>query len=561
MAGEPLDQRLVFVNEAFTRHTGYLPSEALGLAPSLLQGPRTDRAELDRLREALLAQQPVRAEFINYTKDRKEFWVELDMAPVANTRGTVTNWVAVARDVSERKAAEDQIQNMAYFDPLTQLPNRLILMKRLALALAGAAEFTTRGALMFIDLDNFKTLNDTLGHAKGDLLLQQVAARLVGAMREGDTVARLGGDEFVVMMERIGSEHTVATQVADQSARKMLAALGAPYMLAGVEYYSSASIGVTQFDGQQSDVGELLKQADLAMYQAKLAGRNTLCFFDSAMQAAVTAHAILSVDLRQSLREERFELYYQPQVGKDGKMFGVEALLRWHHPVRGVVEPAEFIPTAEETGLVLPMGQWVLEAACKQLAEWARHPASERLSIAVNVSVRQFRHPEFVDQVLAAIKASGINPQRLKLELTETLLAEDMDVTVDKMGLLQQLGVTLALDDFGIGYSSLSTLKRLPLDQLKIDKSFVQDILHDPNDAAIAHAIIHLARSLGLSVIAEGVETEAQRKFLADEHCHCYQGFLFCAPLPIDQLEVFMGELGMYDKNVPYIAAGPGAIC
>jgi len=359
-------------------------------------------------------------------------------------------------------------------------------------------------------------------------------------VRKLDTVARLGGDEFVVMLQDLGTHPEAATRKAQIVAEKVLATLREPYDLAGYQHYSTSSIGVTPFNILQGSVSELLKQADLAMYQAKTMGRNTVCFFDPDMQASVSANAALSTDLRAGLREHQFLVHYQPQVDREQRITGVEALLRWKHPQRGMVSPAEFIPVAEETGLILPLGQWVLEQACLQLAAWKKRPETAGLSIAVNVSVRQFRHPDFVDMVMAAIKQTGIRPHNLKLELTESLLADRMEIAIAKMGTLKALGVTLALDDFGMGYSSLSYLKRLPLDQLKIDKSFIADVFSDPNDAAICSAIISLAQSLGLDVIAEGVETEAQRSFLAEQGCGYYQGFLFCPPLPIAEFEAFM---------------------
>ncbi|MGZ5195467.1 MAG: putative bifunctional diguanylate cyclase/phosphodiesterase, partial [Ramlibacter sp.] len=421
-------------------------------------------------------------------------------------------------------------------------PNRQLLMDRLHAALADPAR-PREGALMFIDLDNFKVLNDTLGHQKGDLLLQQVAERLRSCVARGDTVARLGGDEFVILLENSGHKPLQPAEGARIVSERILAKLGEPYLLSGYLHHSTCSIGVTLFGRAPWSVSELLKQADLAMYQAKNAGRNTVRFFDPEMQAVVTANATLATDLRQAWREGQFLLDYQPQVGADGRMTGVEALLRWRHPQRDIVPPSHFIPTAEDTSLIIPIGGWVLEQACAQLAEWAKRPDRRHLSIAVNVSVRQFRDPEFVDEVMRAIERAGIVPHKLKLELTESLLADGIEVTVAKMGSLKEMGVTLSLDDFGMGYSALSYLKRLPLDQLKIDREFVKDILTDANDAAIARTIIGLAQSLGLGVIAEGVETQAQRAFLAQQGCHEYQGYLFCKPLPIGELEAFMDEL------------------
>lgn len=532
--------RIVFVNDAFERQTGYSPGEALGQSPRLLQGPRTQRAELDRIRLALEQAKPVRTELINYKKNGEAFWLELDIVPVDYFNRGLTHWVAVARDITARKVAEEEIEHLAFYDTLTQLPNRQLLMDNLRLVLARHDNPEKTGALMFIDLDNFKVLNDTRGHATGDLLLQKVANRLNACVRLRDTVARLGGDEFVVLLEDLGDDPAKARVRAEVVARKILTTLSEPCELAGHPYDGTCSIGITLITQHQQNVGELLKQADLAMYQAKAAGRNTVCFFDPSMQAVATANAALTSELRQALRNQQFVLHYQPQMGPKGHMVGVEALVRWRHPERGLVFPDNFIPQAEESGLILPLGQWVLETACAQLALWGQRPATEKFSIAINVSARQFRHPEFVDQVMGAIAQYRISAHRLKLELTESLLAYDMEITIAKMGLLKEAGVTLSIDDFGIGYSALSYLKHLPLDQLKIDRAFVKDVLTDPNDAAIARTIIGLAQSLGLGVMAEGVETDAQRDFLARHGCHCYQGYLFCKPLPIEELEVFM---------------------
>ncbi|HWI83803.1 sensor domain-containing protein [Ramlibacter sp.] len=533
--------RIVFVNEAFERRTGYSREEVLGRTPRLLQGPATQRKELDRIRAAMEQWQPARVDLINYKKNGEAFWVDLEVSPVWDEARRLTHWVAVGRDITERKTAEEKIQYLAFYDPLTKLPNRQLLLDRLQRAVSDR-DHKREGALMFIDLDNFKVLNDTLGHQKGDQLLQQVAERLRSCVHRGDTVARLGGDEFVILIENNHHKPLEPAAAARAVSERILAKLGEPYVLSGHLHHSTCSIGVTLFGRAPWSVSELLKQADLAMYQAKNAGRNAVCFFDPEMQAVATANATLATDLRRAWREGQFLIDYQPQVGADGRMTGVEALLRWQHPERDMVPPAHFIPTAEETSLIIPIGRWVLEQACAQLAEWAKRPERRDLSIAVNVSVRQFRHPDFVDEVMTAIANAGIAPHKLKLELTESLLAEGIEVTVAKMGSLKDMGVTLSLDDFGMGYSSLSYLKRLPLDQLKIDREFVKDILTDANDAAIARTIIGLAQSLGLSVIAEGVETQAQRAFLAQQGCLEYQGYLFCKPLPIEQLERFMDE-------------------
>ena len=531
---------IVFVNQAFEQHTGYSRHEVLGQTPRKLFGPGAVQDELQRMTKMLLRKRHARSELLIYRKNGSCFWLELEIVQVAATAEELTHWVAVGRDITQRKVNADAIHQLAFYDPLTTLPNRLMLLNRLEQVMAQGPHLQRQGALMFIDVDKLKVLNDTLGHHKGDLLLQQVATRLAGCVQDTDTVARLGGDEFVVLLEDMGDDPDTALARIRQMAEKMLDQLREPFDLGGHQHYTTSSIGVTSLNGAHGSVSEVLKQADLAMYQAKTTGRNALCFFDPEMQAAVNANAAVSSELHIALKKQEFVLHYQPQVDRQGRVNGVEALLRWQHPRRGLVMPADFIPMAEETGLILPLGQWALATACEQLAAWAAWPPAAGLSIAVNVSVRQFRHPDFVDQVMAEIRRTGIRPQHLKLELTETLLADGIDVTLARMGTLKALGVTLALDDFGMGYSSLSALKRLPLDQLKIDKSFVAEVLTDPADAAISRTIITLAHSLNLKVVAEGVEIQAQQDFLIAEGCDQFQGFLFSAPLPVAELEAYL---------------------
>ena len=471
-------------------------------------------------------------------RDGSVMWTAVSGAPVFEAGGTFIGYRGTGRDISARKQAEADIERLAFFDPLTGLPNRRLLIDRLTKALDYSLRHSSHGALLFIDLDNFKVLNDTLGHQMGDELLKQVAQRLGKCVRSVDTVARLGGDEFVVMLEDLQGHAAEAAALAEGVGKKILTSLNQPFELAGQRYHSSPSIGIALFFQNELTVDELLKRADLAMYQSKAAGRNTLRFFDPVMQAAATARASMEADLRQALTREEFLLYYQPVVDAKSRMTGVEALVRWKHPGRGMVSPGEFIPVAEHTGLILPLGHWVLQTACRQLVEWSRQPATQRLTMAVNVSTRQFRQPEFSDQLLALLRETGANPYRLKLELTESLLLKDMDDAINKMTELRSIGVSFSLDDFGTGYSSLSYLKRLPLDQLKIDQSFVRDVLTDPNDAAIARTILNLADNLEMGVVAEGVETPGQLDFLLNSGCKAFQGYLFGRPVPVEQLQL-----------------------
>jgi diguanylate cyclase (GGDEF)-like protein len=442
----------------------------------------------------------------------------------------------------ERRSADRQIRKLAFFDQLTSLPNRILLMDRLRQCATSSDRSGSHGAILFIDLDNFKVLNDTLGHDMGDLLLKLVGERLGACLRAVDTVARLGGDEFVVMLTELSADEREAAVQVQAVGSKLVAALSQPYELNGVPYRSTSSIGATLFKGTGTPTDDLLKQADLAMYKAKADGRNAFRFFDPSMLAVMMERTALESDLREAVRGGHLLLHYQAQVVGDGRITGVEALARWPHPRRGMVSPAQFIPLAEETGLILPLGQWVLRTACSQLAAWADRPETAHLTIAVNVSAHQFGQPDFVDQVLATLRETGASPHRLKLELTESLLVANVGQLIEKMSALKAQGVGFSLDDFGTGYSSLAYLKRLPLDQLKIDQSFVRDVLTDPNDASIARTIIALAQSLNLGVIAEGVETAAQRDFLAASGCHSYQGYFFSRPLPLKDFERLLPE-------------------
>jgi len=528
------------VNRAFTESTGYTAEEAIGQTPRLLKSNRHDAAFYRDMWQALLATGSWEGEIWDRRKSGEVYPKWLSISAVKDADGTVTHYVGTHQDITERKQSEQRIADLAYYDQLTGLPNRTLLLDRLKQAITATSRSGSHGALLFIDLDNFKTLNDTLGHDQGDLLLKLVAQRLTRCVRAGDTVARLGGDEFVAVLADMGVADQEAANRTEVVGEKILAALNQSYPLGTVAYHSTPSIGVTLFNGNRTSIDDLLKQADLAMYKSKDAGRNALRFFDPDMETAVMERAALERDLRQAVREGHFQLHYQGQVIGAHCITGAEVLTRWRHPQRGMVSPAEFIPLAEETGLILPLGQWVLETACTQLATWSARAETRQLTIAVNVSVQQFRDPGFVASVRTTLGRTGADPGRLKLELTESMLVENVEDIIGKMAALKSVGVGFALDDFGTGYSSLSYLKRLPLDQLKIDQSFVRDILVDANDAAIARTIVALADSLGLGVIAEGVETEAQRDFLAASGCRAYQGNFFSPPLPVEEFEEFV---------------------
>jgi diguanylate cyclase (GGDEF)-like protein/PAS domain S-box-containing protein len=479
-------------------------------------------------------------ELVEQRKDGSSIVIEGRWTLVRDDKGRPQSILAIKTDITQRKSAEKAIQHLAFYDALTGLPNRQLLMDRLGKALAHSARNRHCGALLFIDLDDFKTLNDTLGHDLGDLLLRQVAQRMISCVRRSDSVGRLGGDEFVVMLDELNENLAEAANEARNVGEKIIAAFMTPFRLKEYEHHTTPSIGVAMFNEQIDDVDALLKRADLAMYQAKASGKNTLRFFDPEMQAIVTARARLEASLRQALQQSQLLLYYQPQVDSDANVIGVETLLRWQHPDRGIVPPLEFIPLAEETGMIIPIGWWVLRNACEQLARWAAMPQLAHLTLSVNVSARQFRHADFVAQVMEILRQTGADPGKLKLELTESMVVANVEDVIAKMKKLKAAGVGFSLDDFGTGYSSLAYLKRMPLGQLKIDQTFVREVLTNSNDAAIASIIISLAQSLGLGVIAEGVENEAQREFLLGKGCRFYQGYLFSKPVPLDQFEAFV---------------------
>jgi diguanylate cyclase (GGDEF)-like protein/PAS domain S-box-containing protein len=528
------------VNKTFTDITGYTAEEVIGKNPNVLSSGRQDAGFYAAMWEKIKRAGTWEGEIWNRRKNGEIYPEYLTITAVRDGAGLVTNYVASFADFTRRKAAEEEIRNLAFYDHLTGLPNRRLLIDRLKHALASCLRSGREGALLLIDLDNFKTLNDTLGHDIGDLLLKQVAHRLESCVREEDTAARIGGDEFVVMLESLSTETMGAAAQAKLIGEKIRARLGQPYLLGSHEYNNTPSIGATLFSGRQQVVDELFKQADIAMYQAKKAGRNALRFFDPNMQDAINARAALEGELRKAIENRQFQLHYQIQVDDTRRPVGAETLIRWIHPERGTVFPAQFIPLAEETGLILPIGHWVLETACAQIKAWKQDAAFRDIALAVNVSAKQFRQADFVAQVQSAVRHYGINPNLLKLELTETMLLENIEDIIATMNALKETGICFSLDDFGTGYSSLQYLKRLPISQLKIDQTFVRDITFDGSDESIVGAIIAMARNLDVEVIAEGVETEEQRQLLLNKGCTRFQGHLFGKPVPLARFEALL---------------------
>jgi diguanylate cyclase (GGDEF)-like protein/PAS domain S-box-containing protein len=529
--GEMIDYKILKVNESFYKNAdinkgvpviGQMATKLYGMEAAVIT------AFWNNHRNAV---ETMHSEMISPITKRI---YSISTSPFINNR-----FVTSFHDITEFRKATAEIERLAYHDPLTGLPNRLLLTDRLRQALVSSARGRA-GALLLIDLDNFKSLNDTLGHDIGDMLLQQVSRHLGSCIREGDTVARMGGDEFLVMLLDLSEKPIEAAAQAESIGEKILAAINQPYQLGTHVYRCSASIGVTLFSDNSKATDELMKQADIAMYQAKKAGRNALRFFDLQMQESISARVSLESELHNAIEFQQFHLHYQIQEDSSHRPLGAEALIRWIHPTRGLVSPAQFIPLSEETGLIIPIGLWVLETACAQLKAWQQDALTRGLTLAVNVSAKQFRQADFVAQVQAAVQRHAILPKMLKLELTESLLQENIEETISAMNALNEIGIQFSLDDFGTGYSSLQYLKRLPLDQLKIDQSFVHDIGIDSNNKAVVSAIIAMARSLDLDVIAEGVETEEQRQLLLEYGCTQFQGYLFGRPVAIEQFEAML---------------------
>jgi diguanylate cyclase (GGDEF)-like protein/PAS domain S-box-containing protein len=509
------------VNRAFSEITGYLAEEVTGKTPAILKSGKHEKEFYAELWRQLLQQGSWKGEIWNKRKDGTIFPQWLTISAVRAVSGITTHYVATFFDISERKQAEAKIREMAFYDPLTNLPNRRLFTDRLSQALVASSRTGQFGALLMLDLDNFKTINDVHGHAAGDRLLIEVAKRLLSTVRESDTVSRLGGDEFVLILENFGQDELLAAGFIEQTASKILAVLNEPYFIeAGdpsIRFHTSASCGIAMFHRSQVATEDLMKRADVALYQAKDAGKNTSRFFSASTQAEVYRNAELMLELRSALEQGHFQLYFQPQLDDQKRIVAAEALIRWQQPNGTIVSPAQFIPYAEKSGLILPIGHWVLTEACKTLRGWAKSPITASLRLAVNLSARQFHQPGFYDSICTLLDRYGVNPSLLELELTESIVIDNIGDAVAKMNSLKQLGVRLSLDDFGSGYSSLTYLKRLPFNHLKIDQSFVRDIMNDRDDAAIVRTIIAMGRALRLVVTAEGVETEAQHRLSATQ--------------------------------------------
>ena len=537
------NSNIVRVNHAFSEITGYSAAEVLGQNPRMMRSGRHDRNFYIEMWQQLLHTGAWSGEIWDRRKNGETYPKWMSITCVKNAQHEISHYVAVFSDITARKLAEDEIRMLAFYDVLTKLPNRRLLLDRFNAALAASARYNNFGAVLFIDMDKFKTLNDTLGHDCGDLMLVEVAARIKSCVREMDTVARFGGDEFVVLIESVSEDQDDASYKVGLIAEKLRETLTLPYLLGQHEHHSSPSIGVSLYRGSLESVDTLLQHADLAMYQAKNSGRNAVRFFDMSMQKNVDTRNALLSDLRDALTHHQLQLLYQIQVDNDNRPVGAEALLRWNHPQRGMVMPDQFIPVAEENGLMTEIGNWVLEEACRQLGLWGQNEAMRDLTLAVNISAKQFAMPDFVRKVNATLKTYLVSPPLLKLELTEGMALDDLPGTVVKMHELKAIGVSLSMDDFGTRYSSLSYLRQLPLDQLKLDKGFVQAITRNESDAQLVKNIIDLTNDYRLKVIAEGVETDAQLTMLKHRDCIAFQGFLFSKAVPIEEFEKLLDEL------------------
>ncbi|KHJ51270.1 diguanylate cyclase [Vreelandella venusta] len=528
------DLPMVYVNAAFERITGYSRDAALGRNCRFLQGEETDSTTLALLRKGIQAQRDVHVVIRNYRRNGAPFWNDLYISPVRDDDGVVTHFIGAQNDITAQREYQAQLSHNANHDALTGLPNRLLLDQRLAQGCLLAKRYHRYLAVLFIDLDDFKPINDTLGHEVGDFMLLEVAKRLEEELRPWDTVARFGGDEFIVLLPDLAHEHDVL-----QVVERLLARVSAPYWYRGSELRMTASIGIATDDGTIKEPRQLVQQADLAMYKAKRRGRNTFQWYTDELNRKVTERVNLRHALQQAIEQHQFELHYQPQIDHRGRVAGVEALIRWHHPVRGNIPPTQFISLAEDTGQIIPISEWVLATACRDALE-LNALNDTPITVAINVSPMQFQRPGFLTSLEQVLADSGLAPALLELELTEGVLMDSAESTIQALQAIRRLGVHIALDDFGTGFSSLSYLKRLPINKLKVDRSFVRDVANDTRDAAIVEGVVTMADKLGLEVLIEGVETAEQFAYLRQLQCDHFQGYYFARPMSLTALKDFL---------------------
>ncbi len=534
-----IDGVIEYVNPSFERVTGYTYEEAVGQTPALLSSDKHKKEFYQHMWETILSGESYTNIMINRRKDGSLYYEEKTITPIRDQTGRITHFVSTAKDISERMQVQERLQHMAHHDALTDLPNRNLFLDRLQQALIRARHHNRLVAVMFMDLDRFKNINDTLGHNTGDQLLLQLSERLKHSVRDGDTIARFGGDEFAILLDDVDNENSIAAV-----AQKLLQTLSEPFHVNSHELFITASIGIAIFPHDGEDPDTLLRNADVAMYRAKELGKNNYQFYSDDMSARNFERLTLESHLRHALAREQFVLHYQPQVdARQNRIVGVEALLRWQHPELGLVSPSNFIALLEETGLIEEVGEWVLETACRQSKIWY-DAGFDDLQMSVNISSRQFNNTEFINVLHNTLDRTGVNPECLELELTESMLMRQASSVVTALKSLNELGVRFAIDDFGTGYSSLSYLRRFPIETIKIDRSFIRDITEDPDDAAITRAIVVMARNLSLKVIAEGVETEKQLAFLKENDCHLIQGFYYSPPLPVEEMTALLEKQG-----------------
>ncbi len=536
--GRDPDLPLIYANPAFLQMTGYTREEVHGRNCRFLQNDDRNQPELATLRAALQANKPCEVVLRNYRKDGRAFWNEITIAPVFDAAGIITHYIGTQKDISDRKAAEAHVERLAYFDSLTELPNRRLFLDRLANNLALSNRNNAHGVVAVLDLDNFKNLNDAEGSETGDLLLREIAVRLQRCLREGDTASRLNGDEFAILLANLSVDAAAAAQLGRVIVERIGTSIGAPLTLGSIKHQITTSIGAVVFPTGKESPADILQKADTAVHRAKAAGKNTFCYFEPAMQEHVQRRLMMERDLRIAVESGELRMFLQPQVLENGTMVGAEALIRWQHPIRGLVPPLDFIPVAEEASLIVAIGEWICRQACRTVKRLeATH---DQLRIAINVSPRQFRTADFSARMAKIMQEVDIKPHQIAMEVTEAVFFDNLSHAVATMNHLKSLGVRWSLDDFGTGYSSLSYLQKLPITELKIDRSFVKDAPTNPNDAAVVEAILAVARQRKLDVVAEGVETVKHVDFLKSRGCRIFQGYYFGRPVPVEEFVAAM---------------------